>query len=136
MLPGFIPRLHAELIRAISPNPVQGSVTPTGKPQRPRPSTHGRYAALRPLIPYFAILNNPAPPPPTTSRASANAGKSPAFTPATMAWIGGSLAGYVLFEFTIYMPFLLTACPCSYRKSTPFSIHAGPLSSHLISRQM
>ncbi len=97
MLPGFIPRLHAELVRAISPSPGQGTATPTGnKPRRPRPSAHDRYAALRPLIPYFAILNNPAPPPPTTSRASANAGKSPAFTPATMAWIGGSLAGYVL----------------------------------------
>ncbi|KAI0091100.1 actin-domain-containing protein [Irpex rosettiformis] len=93
MLPGFIPRLHAELVRAISPSLMQGATTPTGKPRRPRPSTHDRYAALRPLIPYFAILNNPAPPSPTTSRASANAGKSPAFTPATMAWIGGSLAG-------------------------------------------
>ncbi|KAI0696903.1 actin-domain-containing protein [Cytidiella melzeri] len=93
MLPGFIPRLHAELLRAISPSPSSGPATPTGKTRRPRPSAYDRYAALRPLIPYIAILNNPAPPPPASSRASANAGKSPAFTPATMAWIGGSLAG-------------------------------------------
>ena len=93
MLPGFIPRLHAELIRALSPSPSEGTLTPTGKPRRPRRSTYERYAALRPLKPYIAILNNPAPPMPTTSRVSANAGKSPAFTPATMAWIGGSLAG-------------------------------------------
>jgi actin-related protein 10 len=38
-------------------------------------------------------LNNPSPPPATTSRAKANAGKAPAFSPATMAWVGGSLAG-------------------------------------------
>lgn len=110
MLPGFIPRLHAELVRAISPSPGQGTATPTGnKPRRPRPSAHDRYAALRPLIPYFAILNNPAPPPPTTSRASANGGKSPAFTPATMAWIGGSLAGYVRSSLTFSIANLITS---------------------------
>lgn len=46
-------------------------------------------------MPYIAILNNPTPPPPASTRASENAGKAPAFTPATMAWVGGSLAGLV-----------------------------------------
>ncbi|KAI0787557.1 actin-domain-containing protein [Fomes fomentarius] len=96
MLPGFIPRLHAELTRAVSrtSNSTSSSAAPSraGKP-RPRPVVYDRYAALRPLLPYFAILNNPAPPPPASAQAAANAGKAPAFTPAAMAWVGGSLAG-------------------------------------------
>ncbi|KAI0707248.1 actin-domain-containing protein [Earliella scabrosa] len=96
MLPGFIPRLHAELTRAVSrtSNSTSSSAAPSraGKP-RPRPVVYDRYAALRPLLPYFAVLNNPAPPPPASAQAAANAGKAPAFTPAMMAWVGGSLAG-------------------------------------------
>ncbi|KAF8071805.1 fungal-specific actin related protein [Lyophyllum atratum] len=91
MLPGFIPRLHAELIRALSP-PTASSRQPT-RPDRPLPPQYDRYSSLRPLLPYFAILNNPAPPPPMSARASANAGKAPAFSPATLSWVGGSLAG-------------------------------------------
>lgn len=90
MLPGFISRLHAELLRAIAP-PVSRS-HPT-RPDKPVPPHYDRYACLRPLTNFFAILNNPAPPPAASARASANAGKAPAFAPATMAWIGGSLAG-------------------------------------------
>jgi len=44
-------------------------------------------------VPYISILNNPSPPPATSSRAAANAGKAPAFAPSLMAWVGGSLAG-------------------------------------------
>ncbi|KAJ7031404.1 actin-domain-containing protein [Mycena alexandri] len=91
MLPGFIPRLQHELVRAVTPPP-----TPSRHPTRPEKYTlppYDPYAVLRPLLPYFAILNNPSPPPSTTTRAVANAGKAPAFSPATMAWIGGSLAG-------------------------------------------
>ncbi|KAG1722571.1 actin family [Suillus lakei] len=84
MLPGFIPRLHAELLRATAPL----NTLSTGS----RP-TYDRYASLRPLVPHFAILNNPAPVPSSSTRANMNAGKAPAFTPATMAWVGGSLAG-------------------------------------------
>jgi actin-related protein 10 len=94
MLPGFIPRLHAELLRAIAP-PSSSPQQPV-RPNKPTPPQYDRYATLRPLTSYFAILNNPTPPPPTSTRAGANAGKAPAFSPATMAWIGGSLAGYVL----------------------------------------
>lgn len=88
MLPGFIPRLHAELLRILTRQPSPAA-TPGG---RSRPG-YDRYAPLRPLAPYIAILNNPTPPPPASSRAVANAGKAPAFTPACMAWVGGSLAG-------------------------------------------
>ncbi|KAF8917288.1 fungal-specific actin related protein [Mucidula mucida] len=91
MLPGFIPRLQTEILRALAPptSPVRLS-TPPG---RPTPPQYDKYAALRPLTPYFAILNNPAPPTSQSERAKVNAGKAPAFTPSTMAWIGGSLAG-------------------------------------------
>ncbi|KAN0135543.1 Actin domain containing protein [Lactarius tabidus] len=92
MLPGFIPRLHAELIRAIVTSP-SSSPRPPMPPGRTRPPPYDRYAALRPLVPHFAILNNPSPPPTSDARRSANAGKAPAFTPATLAWVGGSLAG-------------------------------------------
>lgn len=88
MLPGFIPRLLVEIIRAVEP------------PARPESSTHkftsplyDKYGPLRPLLPHFAILNHPSPPPSTSARAMANAGKAPAFSPATLAWVGGSLAG-------------------------------------------
>jgi actin-related protein 10 len=90
MLPGFISRLHAELLRAIAP--LSSSPRQPTRPDKPTPQ-YDRYATLRPLTNYFAILNNPSPPPPTSTRASANAGKAPAFSPATMAWVGGSLAG-------------------------------------------
>ncbi|KAJ7104005.1 fungal-specific actin related protein [Mycena belliarum] len=92
MLPGFIPRLQQELLRAVAPPPVPPPRHPTRPERRPLPP-YDPYASLRPLLPYFAILNNPSPPPATTARAGANAGKAPAFSPATMAWVGGSLAG-------------------------------------------
>ncbi|KAK7682630.1 hypothetical protein QCA50_014430 [Cerrena zonata] len=95
MLPGFIPRLQTELLRAVSPHP--NSSSPSRSPNRPgkvtRPTTYERYSPLRSLVPYFAILNHPSPPPPATPRAAASAGKAPAFSPAALAWVGGSLAG-------------------------------------------
>jgi len=107
MLPGFIQRLQAEILRAIQP-PV---ITGRRKPRRdvihgkPSPSAYDRYASLRPLAPYISILNNPSPPPSTSGRAAANAGKAPAFAPSLMAWIGGSLAGYVAYAILlIYHP--------------------------------
>lgn len=90
MLPGFIPRLHAEIIRAVAPLHVQ-----TRNEDRPAPPPDDKYGPIRPLLPYFAILNNPNPPPVTSERAAANAGKVPACSPATLAWVGGSLARYV-----------------------------------------
>ena len=111
MLPGFIPRLHAELTRAVSRTTASAlpSAAPSRagrSPPRPRPAAYDRYEALRPLLPYFAVLNNPAPPPPGSSAAAANAGKAPAFAPAMMAWVGGSLAGYVSLS-TLSCPFQL-----------------------------
>ncbi|KAJ7707537.1 fungal-specific actin related protein [Mycena rosella] len=91
MLPGFIPRLQHELLRAVAPPPAPSRHAT--RPDRPPLPQYDPYASLRPLLPYFAVLNNPNPPAGTTARAVANAGKAPAFSPATMAWVGGSLAG-------------------------------------------
>ncbi|KAF8802484.1 fungal-specific actin related protein [Phlegmacium glaucopus] len=88
-LPGFIPRLHAEILRSTAPPPSRQQYRTDKVPLPP----YDKYGPLRPLVPYFAILNNPSPPPPTSDRANANAGKAPAFSPATLAWVGGSLAG-------------------------------------------
>lgn len=95
MLPGFIPRLQAEILGAIQPPMVTGHRNQRHPifPGRPPPPVYDRYASLRPLVPYISILNNPSPPPPTSSRAAANAGKAPAFAPSLIAWVGGSLAG-------------------------------------------
>ncbi|KDR78976.1 hypothetical protein GALMADRAFT_63892 [Galerina marginata CBS 339.88] len=91
MLPGFIPRLQAEIVRALTaPNPPSKEQT---RSDRTTPPPYDRYGPLRPLLPFLAILNNPSPPPAVSERAGANAGKAPAFSPATLAWVGGSLAG-------------------------------------------
>ena len=89
MLPGFIQRLHSELLRAISP------LNDSPRHLRPR---YDRYAPLRPLTTHLAISNNPNPPTSESERAKA-AGKAPAFSPALMAWVGGSLAGWVFSYF-------------------------------------
>lgn len=91
MLPGFIIRLYSELLRAIQP-PAFIPRHPV-RPDKPPPPQYDRYAPLRPLTPYFAIVNHPSPGEPHSDRAKNNAGKAPAFTPATMAWVGASLAG-------------------------------------------
>lgn len=92
MLPGFIPRLQAELLRAIGSTASRPRQGPT-RSGRSLPPAYDRYAALRPLVPHIAILNNPVPQPSSSPRVTANAGKAPAFSPASTAWVGGSLAG-------------------------------------------
>jgi actin-related protein 10 len=98
MTPGFIPRLQSEIARALSP-PL--SPQPQYSKQRKgklRPPPYDRYAPLRQLLPHFAILNNPDPPKEKDQglmQKKSSAGKAPAFTPACLAWVGGSLAGYV-----------------------------------------
>jgi actin-related protein 10 len=86
MLPGFIPRLHQELIRSLNKTPAAPSI------RSPKRRAYDPFEPVRPLAPYVAILNNPSPPP-STSSSSQNAGKAPAFSPSCMAWVGGSLAG-------------------------------------------
>ncbi|RXW16334.1 hypothetical protein EST38_g9525 [Candolleomyces aberdarensis] len=95
MLPGFIPRLHSEILKALSPPPAPppSRQNSPSKSNRPLPPQYDKYAALRPLTPYFAILNNSTPPAAPSERARANAGRAPAFAPAMLAWVGGSLAG-------------------------------------------
>jgi actin-related protein 10 len=94
MLPGFIPRLQDELVRLLERSPPARQST---RPDRPPIPVHDPYAPLRPLAPYVAILNNPSPPPSIDANIPSNAGKAPAFTPAMLPWVGGSLAGYVSF---------------------------------------
>lgn len=101
MMPGFIPRLHAEIARALSPPPSQPQSSKQRK-GRLQPPPYDRYAPLRQLLPHFAILNNPDPlkekkDPGSAQKKPSVAGKAPAFTPACMAWVGGSLAGHVTF---------------------------------------
>jgi hypothetical protein len=86
MLPGFIPRLHVELAALLSN-------APAARPGERAPAD--RYAPLRPLLPHLAILNHPSPPEALTTSA-AGAGRAPAFAPGALAWVGGSLAGYVV----------------------------------------
>ncbi|KAF6757164.1 actin-domain-containing protein [Ephemerocybe angulata] len=93
MLPGFIPRLHSEIIRSLlTPTPPPSRNSDSSK-RRPTLPQYDKYSTLRPLMPYFAILDNPSPPTAQSERARGNAGKAPAFTPAMLAWVGGSLAG-------------------------------------------
>ncbi|KAG8932829.1 hypothetical protein FRC02_000513 [Tulasnella sp. 418] len=128
MLPGFIPRLQAELVKALSthppptpsrPNPMSRkrtrsfteedeedvrASTPTPAPKRPARATpsptktrppYDPFLCIRSLAPHVAILNNPSPnhTSMTSGIARANAGKAPAFAPALIPWVGGSLAG-------------------------------------------
>lgn len=97
MLPGFIPRLHSELVRLLTHKMPSRRDSAQGSPQRPPP--YDPYAPLRQLAPFIAVLNNPSPPPPSPDAPALNAGKAPAFTPACLPWVGGSLAGYVLTSF-------------------------------------
>ena len=99
MIPGFIPRLHAEIARVLSPPTSPQPQSLKRRKDKLRPP-YDRYAPLRQLLPHFAILNDPDPPKgnkDTGSTQKTSAGKAPAFTPACMAWIGGSLAGYVTY---------------------------------------
>ena len=140
MLPGFIPRLHAELLKLLStPNlslpssvPAKRSTpTPSGRSSPPDrmdfdntevitptatrfphvdlPSLKKRprydpYTPIKSLAPHIAILNNPSRSqgkgeagggPQMSASARKTAGKAPAFAPALLPWVGGSLAGYV-----------------------------------------
>ena len=102
MIPGFIPRLHAEIARALAaPSPPQLRFPQSRRKPKLEPPPYDPYAPLRQLLPHFAILNNPEPPATEKSAGPGQkkpsvAGKAPAFTPACMAWVGGSLAGYVI----------------------------------------
>lgn len=83
MLPGFIPRLHTELTRALTPREEHGN-------KRHQRSLYNRYKCLQPLLPYINILNNPSL---VSSDSKVNVPRAPAFSPAALPWIGGSLSG-------------------------------------------
>ncbi|KAG8748259.1 hypothetical protein FRC10_007649 [Ceratobasidium sp. 414] len=111
MLPGFIPRLHAEIQALLSPSTLSDPETPPlsdpPSPSTPTISTLPRpaipppparpslrqpfdpYVRLRQLRPHLAILNAPA----GVGIGHRNSGKAPAFAPSALPWVGGSLAG-------------------------------------------
>lgn len=82
MLPGFIPRLQTELVRALTPRDEHSN--------RHQRVPYSPYRCLQPLLPYIGILNNPSPLP---SASKVNITRAPAFSPAALPWIGGSLSG-------------------------------------------
>lgn len=129
MLPGFISRLHYEILRLLEAPPElseeaanqDDGQAPLASPTTPRPGAsfspkfgaqsltsprcqrppHDPYEPLRPLAPYIAILNHPNPPFVSTQSSAArkSAGKAPGFAPAALPWVGASLAGYVFYIF-------------------------------------
>lgn len=116
MLPGFTTRLRSELQHTLSvsyltsppPSPDTTAVesTQSGEITRRRRTalrarlsqlrTQPRYAAIAPLASSLVILNDPSPhlgSSEETSPPSQAAGQAPAFAPALLPWVGGSLAG-------------------------------------------
>ncbi|QRV75035.1 actin [Ceratobasidium sp. AG-Ba] len=111
MLPGFIPRLHAEIKALLSPTeapvpdtpPLSEPPSPTTPtistlprpampPRPPKPNLrqpYDPYIRLRQLGSHLAILNAPL----GVGIGHRNSGKAPAFAPAAFPWVGGSLAG-------------------------------------------
>ena len=88
MLPGFIPRLQDELVLLLTRSLSQNQTTPRRDRRAP---SYDPYTPLRQLAPFIQILNNPSPP--SGPDGNPAGGKAPAFTPATLPWVGGSLAG-------------------------------------------
>lgn len=138
MLPGFISRLHYEILRLLEPplelldpsydgqndgqslsasptTPRPGADFTPDLPPTPRRSrqrrTHDPYETLRPLAPYIAVLNHPNPPiiSAQSSLARKSGGKAPGFAPAALPWVGASLAGYVFSPWESQRK--LTRCP-------------------------
>ncbi|KAM0788897.1 hypothetical protein ACM66B_002980 [Microbotryomycetes sp. NB124-2] len=105
MLPGFIPRLSNALQTALAEaHPPSPPPSPTPDVDRADSLSHARitrrlsafrarsrYAGLSPLKTFVAILNNPAHS--IEGRGNAKSGSAPAFAPALLPWIGGSLVG-------------------------------------------
>lgn len=112
MLPGFTSRLYAEISALLStptsdpetpplsnpPSPTTPTISTLPRPAAPPPPSSAKrgmrqpydpYARLRPLASHLAILNAPA----GVGDGRRNSGKAPAFAPAALPWIGGSLAG-------------------------------------------
>ncbi|KAK4055582.1 hypothetical protein OIV83_000128 [Microbotryomycetes sp. JL201] len=106
MLPGFLPRLDDALRTALAEaHPVSPPPSPLPESERAETLSHARttrrlsafrsrsrFAALAPLEPHVAILNNPASHP-TDGHQNEKSGMAPAFAPALLPWIGGSLVG-------------------------------------------
>lgn len=107
MLPGFFSRLHDEIQDRLKvshpPSPPQSPSsssprTAAGRKTELRRSlsvlrASPRFSPLVPLAKHVAILNDPTSHDASVTRRPAAAGSAPAFNPALLPWIGGSLAG-------------------------------------------
>ena len=80
MLPGFITRLRVQLKQALS------IPTPSSR------HDYNPYTSLCSLEPFIGVINDPNPLV-VASSSNAKTGRAPAFSPAILGWIGGSLAG-------------------------------------------
>lgn len=95
-LPGFIPRVRNELFCRIPAEQVQLSfVDPLAEVASWRRRLKEPYAELHGLAKRLATINDPAP---LDGAASASGGTAPRWAPPLVAWVGGSLAGYVFTE--------------------------------------
>lgn len=106
-LPWLIPRLRIALKSALLPPPTPNLGprvecaplhTPAYRKEETiqwRQSTKEPYHEIYGLVNHVAILNDPAPLDGDGASPSGNAGKAPRWVPSLLAWVGGSLAGYV-----------------------------------------
>ena len=84
-LPNFIPRLRDNLAEALqTETPRDGTMSLAQWKKR----NQEPYRELYGLLPKVAILNDP-------KSVDSRSGTAPRWTPSLMAWVGGSLAGYV-----------------------------------------
>ncbi|KZT39144.1 actin-domain-containing protein [Sistotremastrum suecicum HHB10207 ss-3] len=86
MLPGFITRLRKQLLLALE------------KPARPPGTSPSKrfydpFATLRPMKSVLSIVNDPNHGAPASATTAHNAGRAPAYSPAALPWVGGSLTG-------------------------------------------
>lgn len=105
-LPGLIPRLRVAILQGLFPPtasssppskpialPSEGSVSAADIKESNtywRSAQDEPYKAIYPLASKFSILNDPQP---LDNEGTSGGGKAPCWTPALIAWVGGSLAG-------------------------------------------
>jgi actin-related protein 10 len=107
MLPGFFPRLHSSLLDTLAlSHPPSPPPSPPLDPPTPQALRHAklsqrlstlraapRFASLVPLTKHITITNDPSRPTPGSPTRPKGSGQAPAFAPALLNWVGGSLAG-------------------------------------------
>jgi actin-related protein 10 len=93
LLPGFIPRVRRELLRALSESRDQSPFpSRRGRTRQPRATFATRFSVLSSLSSHVAILNDTRSFEPN-GQFPPDSGRAPPFSPGLLGWIGGSLAG-------------------------------------------